>query len=105
VNLERPGTMNHTGPPAGPFVPSESEQRVRVLELSVELLLARTKISDFWIAGFHDAARLLESVPLPTADFRTAKRHLSNAMAYCRQNEFGAAAFELRTLRGALLAL
>lgn len=81
---------------------SESDQRIRVLELSIELLIARTKINEFWPMGFHDAARLLQAVPLTTPTYSDAKRHLLNAVAYCRIREFGAAAFELRALRGAV---
>jgi len=84
---------------------SEPEQRMRVLELSVQLLIARVSISDYWQEGFQDAAKLLAAVPLATSEFESASRHLQHANAYCRQNEFGAAAYELRSLRGRLQRL
>jgi hypothetical protein len=84
---------------------SEFEQRMRVLELSVELLIARTNMGDFWMAGFQECGNLLASVPMPTLEFVSANRHLENAISYCRQREFGAGAFELRALRGSLQRL
>jgi hypothetical protein len=84
---------------------TESEQRLRVLELSVGLLIARTKIGEFWAEGFSDVTQFLEAVPLATPEFDAAKRHLQNAFDYCELNEFGAAAFELRILRGILQRL
>lgn len=91
----------HRGVP----VVSEFEQRMRVLELNVELLIARTNMSDFWMAGFLECGNLLASLPLPTLEFVSANRHLENAIGYCRQREFGAGAFELRALRGRLQRL
>jgi hypothetical protein len=84
---------------------SECEQRTRVLELTVELLIARCSLADYWVEGFQDAARLLAAVPLTTADFGSASGHLQNAIAYCQQQEFGAAVFELRATRGRLQRL
>jgi hypothetical protein len=81
---------------------SESEQRLRVLELSVRLLIARIKMGEFWAEGFSDVTQFLEAVPLVTPDFDAAKRHLQNAFDYCELNEFGAATFELRIVRGIL---
>ena len=51
---------------------SESQQRLRVLELSVHLLIARTKSGDFWAEGFQETARLLETIPLTTSEFDSA---------------------------------
>src|SRR5262245_14419799 len=90
---------------ANQYTLSETEQRLRVLELSVGLLIARTKIGEFWSEGFRDVARFLEAVPLATPDFRSAKRHLQNAFVYCQLNESGAATFELRVVRGILQRL
>jgi hypothetical protein len=79
---------------------SESTQVLRVLKLSVGLLVARTRIGDFWAEGFDDVATLIEAVPKASSEFVSAKRHLANAIVYCHQNELGAATFELRALRG-----
>jgi hypothetical protein len=84
---------------------SEFEKRLRVLEMSVSLLIARTRTGDFWADGFQDVAKLLETVPLTTSEFRSAKRHLQNAYAYSCERECGAAAFELRIIRGMLQRL
>jgi hypothetical protein len=84
---------------------SESQQRLRVLELSVHLLIARTKSGDFWVDGFRDTAKLFETIPLTTSEFDSARRHLQNACAYSRAREFGAATFELRIVRGILQRL
>lgn len=78
---------------------------MRILDLTVELLIARTSMGDYWAEGFRDAGNALASMPLPTTDFRSANRHLQNAICYCQKEEFGAAAFELRALRGQLQRL
>jgi hypothetical protein len=87
------------------YVVSISDQQRHVLELSVDLLIARTKMGDCWDGGFADVDRLLETVPMSTVDFNSAKCRLANAWGYSGQAEFGAAAFELRALRGMLMAL
>jgi hypothetical protein len=84
---------------------TETELRMHVLELSIELLIARSKVCDYWAQGYADAAHLLESVPLTTSTFESARRRMANAAAYSEQGEFGAAAFELRAVRGALSAI
>jgi hypothetical protein len=84
---------------------SRYQQMLRVLDLTVDLLIARTSMGDFWQAGFQDADQYLAAVPLPSPDFAKARHHLHNAAAYCEQIEFGAAAFELRSLRGQLQRL
>jgi len=84
---------------------SKYEQQMRALEFAVELLIARSSMAEYWPEGFQDAGKLLTAVPLPTADFASANRRLANAAGYCRQEEFGAAAFELRALRGLLQRL
>jgi hypothetical protein len=106
VNLEQSNTINGNGKvDKKGKVLSESEQVLRVLKLSVAILIARTKILDFWAEGFEDAATLLDAVPLATSRLDSAKSHLANANVYCRQIEFGAATFELRALRGRLQSL
>jgi len=82
--------------------PTTYDGRLRVLDLTVELLIARTLMGNVWADGFRDAGYLLASAPLTADDFAAASRHLENAIDYCREKEFGAAAFELRALRGIL---
>jgi len=88
--------------PIPQYTVSEAERRQRVLELSVGLLIARTEIGETWTVGFADVEVFLEAVPLATAEFRSAQSHLENALNYCRVQEFGAATFELRVVRGIL---
>jgi hypothetical protein len=94
------GNFEHSTP-----VLSQYEQRMRVLELSVQRIIARTRIGDYWADGLQDAGNLLAALPLPTTEFASANRRLQNAVGYCQQEEFGAAAFELRALRGQLQRL
>jgi hypothetical protein len=84
---------------------SQCEQLMRVLELTVQLLIMRTSLGDHWAEGLREAANLLAAMPLPTEEFVSANKHLQNARSYSQQREFGAAAFELRALRGQLQRL
>lgn len=102
---QAPASNHATNGYAAPPAATETELRMHVLELSVELLIARSRVCDYSSAGYADAARLLESVPLTTSTFENARRRMANATAYSEQGEFGAAAFELRAVRGALSAL
>jgi hypothetical protein len=86
-------------------VPSEYDRRLRVLDLTVELLIARTSLEDFWEVGFQDVGKLLVTVKFPVTGRMCANRRLQNGLSYCQQREFGAAAFELRVLRGQLQSL
>jgi hypothetical protein len=99
-------TINYNGRAAdnAPAL-SQYEQRMRVLELYVQLLIIRTSMGDYWPEGLQDVANLLASLPLPTGEFSSVRRHLQNAVVYCQQEEFGAATFELRALRGRLQRL
>jgi hypothetical protein len=81
---------------------SQYDQRMRVLELTVQLLIARLIMEDFWADGFKEAGDLVAAVPMPTFVYAKANRHLHNAHEYCQQQEYGAATFELRALRGQL---
>ena len=91
--------------PVPQYTLSEPERRQRVLELTVGYLIARTVTGETWFEGFADVEALLESAPLATVEFRSAKSHLQNALNYCQVQEFGAAAFELRVIRGILQKL
>ena len=79
---------------------SKYEQRMRVFDLTVALLIARAGMADFWAEGFQDASKLLAAMSLPTAEFTSANWNLQNAIGYCQREEFGAAAFELRACAG-----
>jgi hypothetical protein len=98
--VSKNGQVEHRSP-----VLSQYEQRMRVLELTVQLLIARTSMGDYWAEGLKDAGNLLAALPIATAVFANANRHLQNAVGYCQQDEFGAATFELRALRGHLQRL
>jgi hypothetical protein len=84
---------------------SRFQQVLRVLDLTIDLLIARTSLGDCWPAGFQDAEKYMAALPLPSPEFASARHHLHNAAVYCDQLEFGAAAFELRWLRGQLQRL
>jgi hypothetical protein len=104
VNQASEQSKGHTVAINAPVL-SEAQQRLRVLELSVHLLIARTKSGDFWVDGFDDVNKLLETVPLTTSEFDSARVHLKNALSYGQRREFGAATFELRIVRGVLQRL
>jgi hypothetical protein len=50
-------------------------------------------------AEFREAHKVLEALPLTTAEFATARNRLNNARTYLESGERGAALFELRLLR------
>jgi hypothetical protein len=106
MKLQRLNTFasNHDGKTYGCLL-SETELRLRALELSLGQLIARTKIDGFWADGFSVVARFLEAAPLVYSDFNSAKRHLQNAFVYSQLKEPGAAVFELRIVRGILQRL
>lgn len=95
VSVSANHNVERQPPPLPPY-----QQELRILELTIELLIAHATVGHFWVAGFDDVAALLASLPLSTSEFAAASRHLQNAAAYCRQKEVGAATFELRSLRG-----
>ncbi len=74
--------------------------RVRTMELTLELLIIRVSRGDYWERGFQIAAKLMAALPVATNVYASTRGHLTNASAYCRAGEYGAAAFELRMLRG-----
>jgi hypothetical protein len=98
--------MNHNGKTEHSAIAlSPYQQRMRVLELTVQLLIARTIMGDYWAVGLRDVGKLLAALPMPTAELMSATRHLQNAVNYCQEGEFGAATYELRALRGHLQRL
>jgi hypothetical protein len=82
-----------------PDATTELQQRMRLMELCVEVLIGQTKIFKLWEEGYQETARFLQTLPLTTSEFDLARLRLENALRYCRRREFGAAAFELRALR------
>lgn len=100
VSVHQNGKMEHSTTTLSPY-----QQRMRVLELTVQLLIARTNFGEYWSAGLRDVGKLLASLPMQTAELILATRHLKNAVSYCQESEFGAATFELRALRGYLQRL
>jgi hypothetical protein len=91
------GRFEHASPEL-----TQYEQRMRVLEITVQLLITRVSMGDYWSDGIEDVRNLLQALPIPTYAFTRTIRNLQNAVFYCRQKEFGAATFELRSLRGHL---
>jgi hypothetical protein len=86
-------------------VPTRLEQQTRVLELTVQLLIARACLGECWNAGILDTVALLAAMPFTTAEYASARQHLKNGEQYCLESEFGAAAFEFRSLRGKIARL
>lgn len=85
--------------------PTHLQLQTRVLELTVQLLIARAGLGEYWEAGVREVAILLAAMPFTTTEFATARQQLKNAEHYCRQCEFGAATFEFRSLRGKIARL
>jgi hypothetical protein len=54
------------------------------------------------IAVFSRMCRLLEALPLASAEFSVALNRLANAQRYLRDGECGAARYELRLLQRSL---
>lgn len=73
-----------------------------LMDRTVDLLIAKAMAGELWPEAYERAVDVLEAIPLPTGDFRLAARRLRNALSYASENEHGAAAFELRMLRGLL---
>lgn len=89
----------------GAPVLSQYDQRMRAVELTIQLLIARTARGEHWSEGFKAAGKLLAALPLTIAMSASVNRHFQNAVAYSQQAEFGASTFELRAVRGQLLRL
>jgi hypothetical protein len=86
-------------------VPTRLEQQIRILELTVQLLIARACLGESWESGVLDTMTLLGTMPFTTAEYASARQHLKNAEQYCLECEFGAATFEFRSLRGKIARL
>ena len=112
MSAERPlsgsdTSINHCAgiPLAQPFAMPLVDQCCRRMEYAVRELIEEAKSEATWTESYHQAAKLLESVPLDSEDFAVAQQRLQNALDYCFGGEFGAACFELRQLRSQLAAL
>jgi hypothetical protein len=81
-----------------------SELEALIAALEARLIQAEQELTRSGnLAGFFGTiAKLLESLPLTTAEFSLAKNHLNNAILYNRQRECGAASFELSMIFGLL---
>jgi hypothetical protein len=84
---------------------TEISERLRLIELCVEVLIRQTKIGRIWVEGFEETRSLLETLPLTFDEFNLSRLRLKNALDFSQAGEFGAAAFELRLLRGRLQSL
>ena len=99
------GQATATNGTSGSACPVESgHDRSVLMEQTVDLLIVKAKSGELWPELYERALRVLESLPLPTGNFSLAARRLQNALRYTAEQEFGAAAFELRMLRGQLAA-
>ena len=78
--------------------------RSLLMDRTVDLLIEKTKAAEFWPELYERSSQVLETLVLPDDEFALAWRHLQNAFAYATNCEYGAAAFELRVLRGQLAA-
>ena len=77
-------------------------ERSSLMHRTVDLLIEKSKASEYWPEFYVCAVGVLESLPLATDEFALAAKRLQNAHEYSTQWEFRAAAFELRMLRGQL---
>lgn len=75
-----------------------------LMDRTVDQLIEEAKREELWPELYERGQRVLEGLPLPTGGHQRARGRLCNALSYSRSGEFGAAAFELRMLRGQLIA-
>ena len=79
-----------------------STWRLVLMNQLIHLLIEQATARQTWPQVYRRALRVLDTVPMGTADYDLAVRRLSNALTYSSREEFGAATFELRMLRGQL---
>lgn len=72
------------------------------LLVTVEHLLASLRRDAEIVAELQDVCDLLESLPLASDEYQTAKNRLRNAHRYLVSQERGAARYELNLLAGSL---
>lgn len=77
-------------------------ERVLVMDRVVDLLLQTAKARIHWPEFYAKAVGVLASLALATDEYDLAFARLLNAKRYASRDEFGAATFELRQLRGML---
>ena len=75
-----------------------------LMDRTVDLLIEKTNSSELWPELYERALQTLNSLPLSSDEYTLASRRVQNAFAYASNREHGAAAFELRLLRGQLAA-
>ena len=76
--------------------------RSQLMNREIELLIANVNSCERCREAFSRAKRILETLPISTSEFALAAQRLRNALAYMSASEQGAAAYELRLLRGQL---
>lgn len=69
---------------------------------TVEHLLASLRRDTEIVAELQEVCELLESLPLATDEYQTARNRLRNAHRYLVSQERGAARYELKLLAGSL---
>ena len=109
VAAHKPDAPARESQPAKSFRPTEPPtwlvQVQQALGKGVESLLEQTFDSIVSAPEWDELAELIESFPLPTAQFALAMNRLNNARNYFAADEPGAARFELRLLLRGLLCL
>jgi hypothetical protein len=80
------------------------EKLVNVWEAAIETLEALAEqVKHGNVDGqLGEVQALLEALPLSSGDFSRVANNLKNAERYLHSNEYGAAAYELRMLTGAV---
>lgn len=76
--------------------------RAALMDRVVDLMVQKTLAREFWPELYDRGRRVLEGLPLATDEFGLALQRLQNALEYSSHEDFGAAAYELRLVRGQL---
>ena len=101
MNQTKLGTRQKKAP-TQPTATGLIAQAKEALDLGVACSLDLTPQEAAGGDDWNALEALLESLPLPTAQFALATQHLNNAKDYVAAGEFGAAKFELKMMLGGL---
>lgn len=82
-----------------PATPTRLQILLKTLSQAINRVERKLDIQD----GLEEANLLLETLPLSTDEFGLARNRLWNAGRFVRSGEYGAANWELRTLRNFFL--
>lgn len=74
----------------------------KALDRGIEKLMRHAAAESVSPDQWDELETLVESLPLPTAEFALAMKHLYNAKEYVSAGEVGAAKFELKMMLGGL---